>query len=208
MDSAFDAIAADARSCRICRDTPTGPVLPHEPRPVLSGRASSPILIVGQAPGTRVHASGKPFTDPSGDRLRDWMGIDETLFYDESLVAIIPMGFCFPGLDARGGDLPPRKECAPQWRSGLMAALDHVELIVAVGMYALKWHLGADCGRSLAETIAQWRQHTARKTPLLALPHPSWRNQGWLKRHPFVAAEVIPDLRTRVETIVRVHSSR
>ncbi len=201
MASAFDNLATRARACRVCRDNPQGRRLPHEPRPVLRGAVSSLILVVGQAPGNRVHQSGLPFTDPSGDRLRDWMGIAETKFYDQELVAILPMGFCFPGLDAKGGDLPPRRECAPLWRADILATFARVELIVAVGSYALKWHLGKECGKTLGETIDCWRDHV-RRDPPLTLPHPSWRNNSWLKRHPIVEAEVIPDLRQRVQGIV------
>jgi len=202
MANAFETLAARARACRVCKDQPQGLPLPHEPRPVLHGSASARILIVGQAPGTRVHKSGIPFTDPSGDRLRDWMGIGEEDFYNQDLVAIIPMGFCFPGLDAKGGDLPPRRECAPLWRADILATLVCVELVVAVGGYALKWHLGGSCGKNLGETISCWRDHIRRDPPLVALPHPSWRNTGWLKRNPIVEAEVIPDLRRRVARIV------
>ncbi|VAW13971.1 Hypothetical protein VC0266 (sugar utilization related?) [hydrothermal vent metagenome] len=202
MGTAFDQLAARARACRVCRDHPAGRPLPHHPRPVLSGSAGALILIAGQAPGTRVHASGIPFTDPSGKRLRNWMGIDEATFYNEALVAIVPMALCFPGLDVKGGDLPPRRECAPLWRADIVAALENIELVVAVGMYALKWHLGADCGKTLADTLARWRDHVARTPPLIALPHPSWRNTGWLKRHPYVETEVIVALRARVSSVL------
>jgi uracil-DNA glycosylase len=149
-----------------------------------------------------VHASGVPFTDPSGDRLRDWMGVDEATFYDETRIAILPMGFCFPGLDARGGDLPPRKECAPAWRQRVMAALPAVELVVAIGMYAQGWHLGEARAGTLAETVTRWRDWLRLSPPVVALPHPSWRNNAWLKRHPWVEAEVVPELRRRVGELV------
>ncbi|MFV2093850.1 MAG: uracil-DNA glycosylase family protein, partial [Hyphomicrobiales bacterium] len=148
------------------------------------------------------HKSGIPFTDPSGDRLRDWMGIGEAEFYNQNLVAILPMGFCFPGLDAHGGDLPPRRECAPLWRAEFMATFENIKLVVAVGSYALKWHLGDNCGKNLSETISCWRDHVARNPPLIALPHPSWRNNGWLKRHPVVEADIILELRRRVGAIL------
>ena len=131
------------RACRICRERPLGAPLPHEPRPVLRVSPTATICIVGQAPGTRVHASGVPFTDPSGDRLRAWMGLDADTFYDVSRIAIVPMGFCFPGQDARGADLPPRRECAPAWRAELFAALPRIDLLLAVGSYAHAWHLGS-----------------------------------------------------------------
>ena len=202
MATDFETLASKARACRVCKEHSAGRPLPHEPRPVLRGSANARILVAGQAPGTRVHGSGIPFADPSGQRLRNWMGVDEAIFYDERLVAIVPMGLCFAGLNARGGDLPPRRECARLWRAGLVAALAEVELVIAVGMHALKWHLGGDCGETLADTVARWRDHAARKTPVIALPHPSWRNSGWLKRHPFVKAEVIPELRARVASIL------
>ena len=133
---------APIRACRICRERPLGAPLPHEPRPVLRVSPTATVCIVGQAPGTRVHASGMPFTDPSGDRLRAWLGLDADTFYDVGRIAIVPMGFCFPGQDARGADLPPRRECAPAWRAELFAALPQIELVLAVGSYAHAWHLG------------------------------------------------------------------
>jgi uracil-DNA glycosylase len=194
------ALAAAIARCRICVETPDGPPLPHDPRPVCVLSATARILVAGQAPGTRVHASGRPFTDPSGDRLRRWMGIDETVFYDPSRIAIVPMGFCFPGQDAKGADLPPRRECAPVWRARLMAAMPRIDLVIALGRPAQLWHLGAAAGRSLGEAIADWRRILDRSgTPrVLPAPHPSWRNSGWLKRHPRFEAEVVPELRRLV----------
>lgn len=194
------ALLAGIRACRFCVETPKGAPLPHEPRPVLQASASARLAIFGQAPGTRVHASGKPFTDPSGDRLRDWLGIGEDVFYDPARVAIVPMGFCFPGLDAKGGDLPPRKECAPLWRARLMAALPNIETMVLVGQYAQKWHLGEQAKASLTETVAAWRDYAPRFFPT---PHPSWRNNAWLKKHPWFEAELLPVLRKRVKTLLR-----
>ncbi|MEQ8698733.1 MAG: uracil-DNA glycosylase family protein, partial [Bauldia litoralis] len=181
-------------------DRPTGRTpLPHEPRPVLRVSASATVCIVGQAPGTRVHASGVPFTDPSGDRLRDWMGIDSDTFYDESRVAIVPMGFCFPGLDAKGGDLPPRRECPPAWRAPLMAQLPRIRLMLAVGAYAQAWHLGPLVRKSLTETVAAWRDIATATDPIVVpLPHPSWRNNAWLKRNPWFETDLLPFLRDRV----------
>ena len=186
--------------CRICRDAPRGVPLPHEPRPVTRLSATARILIAGQAPGTRVHASGLPFTDPSGDRLRAWMGVTEEIFYDRARIAIVPMGFCFPGHDAHGGDLPPRRECAPAWRDRVMAAMPAVDFVLAVGRSAQLWHLGRDARPNLGETVAAWREILARSALpcILPLPHPSWRNTGWLKRHPWFEAEVVPELRRRV----------
>ena len=142
LDPPLAALLAEIRACRICRDTPAGAALPHEPRPVVRLSSTARLCLCGQAPGTRVHASGRPFTDPSGDRLRDWLGVTPDEFYDEARVAIVPMGFCFPGLDANGADLPPRRECAPAWRQRLFEALPSFELVVLIGAYAQKWHLG------------------------------------------------------------------
>ena len=154
----LDALVGAIRACRICRDRPLGAPLPHEPRPVLCVSPTATICIAGQAPGTRVHASGVPFTDPSGDRLRAWLGLDADTFYDVGRVAIVPMGFCFPGQDVRGADLPPRRECAPAWRADLFAALPRIDLLLAVGSYAHRWHLGALARRTLTGTVAAWRE--------------------------------------------------
>lgn len=198
--AALDALALRIRACRICRDTPQGKPLPHEPRPVVVPSANARILVAGQAPGTRVHASGIPFNDPSGDRLRDWMGIDRDTFYDASRIAIAPMGFCFPGLDAKGSDLPPRRECAPAWRADLMALMGQVELVLVIGQYAQAWHLKDQRGPSLTATVANWRAlWEADSSPrVLALPHPSWRNTGWLKKNPWFEADLLPVLRAEV----------
>lgn len=193
-------LEAEVAACRICRDAPTGRALPHEPRPVVRISARARILVAGQAPGVRVHASGLPFTDPSGDRLRAWMGVDEAIFYDRAKVAVLAMGFCFPGHDAKGGDLPPRRECAPVWRDRLMAAMPSIDLVLAVGRPAQVWHLGPRAAPSLTETVAEWRRITTETSgpTVFPLPHPSWRNSAWLKRHSWFEAEAIPELRRRV----------
>ncbi|MGX1786952.1 uracil-DNA glycosylase family protein [Bosea sp. NPDC055332] len=198
---ALDDVLAELRACRICRDAPLyGPPLPHQPRPVVQAEASARLLIASQAPGTRVHASGRPFTDRSGDRLRDWLGLDQARFYDASRVAIVPMGHCFPGLDAKGGDLPPRRECAPTWRTRVLAALPHIELVLVIGRYAQAWHLGPKAAADLTATVADWRNIFAgeRRPPILPLPHPSWRNNGWLRKNPWFEAELVPVLRAEV----------
>ena len=195
-------LLGEIRRCRICRDRPEGAKLPHEPRPVLQAGATAPILIAGQAPGVRVHSSGKPFTDPSGDRLRAWLGIGPQIFYDESRIAIVPMGFCFPGLSPKGADLPPRPECAKAWRRQLMAAMPRVELIVAVGLHAQRWHLGEDWRGSLTETVASWRECLKRDPPAIPLPHPSWRNNSWLKSNPWFETELLGVLRQRVSRLL------
>lgn len=201
-----ETIAGAIRACRLCRDAPQGARLPHEPRPVVVVSQTARLLIAGQAPGTRVHESGIPFNDPSGDRLREWLGIGRDVFYDPARVAIAPMGFCFPGLDATGGDLPPRKECAPAWRAELIASMGRVELVLAIGMYAQKWHLGDGRKRTLTETVRHWREiFESDRTPrVLPLPHPSWRNTAWLKRNPWFEAELLPVLRAETERLVRL----
>jgi uracil-DNA glycosylase len=194
----IEEVLAEIRRCRICRDTPQGAVLPHEPRPVLQAGPAARILIAGQAPGTRVHASGRPFTDPSGVRLRQWLGIDEEIFYDAGRVAIVPMGFCFPGLSAAGADLPPRPECARAWRAKVLALMPRIELVVALGFHAQRWHLGEGYRGSLDATVKDWRNGAARTPPVFALPHPSWRNNAWLKRNPWFESELLPVLREKV----------
>ena len=181
-------IVADIRACRIC-------AADIEPRPILRASATAKLCLVGQAPGSRVHLSGVPWTDPSGDRLRDWLGLDRDTFYDERLIAIVPMGFCFPGLDAKGGDRPPRRECARHWRDALFAALPEFKLTILIGGYAQKWHLGARNGESLTQTVKAWRNYAPRYIPL---PHPSWRNNAWLKKNPWFDRDLPPYLRGRV----------
>ena len=199
----LDQLVEKIRACRICRDRPTGKILPHEPRPVLCVSSTATICVAGQAPGTRVHASGTPFTDPSGERLRAWMGVDSSAFYDVNRIAIVPMGLCFPGLDAKGSDLPPRRECAPAWRETIFSALPRLQLVLAIGSYAQRWHLGALARPTLTETVANWRaiMHATAEGPgplILPLPHPSWRNNVWLKRHPWFEADLLPVLRAEI----------
>lgn len=188
--------------CRICRDSPAGKPLPHEPRPVLQASSVARILIAGQAPGTRVHASGRPFTDPSGERLRSWLGIGPDIFYDADAIAILPMGFCFPGLSPTGADLPPRPECAKAWRTPLLAAMPQIELVIALGLHAQRWHLGKLYRGSLDETVKAWRNGLSLKPAIIPLPHPSWRNAGWLKRNPWFEAELLPVLRRKVKALL------
>ncbi len=198
--TSLNTLCGQIRACRICRETPAGPPLPHEPRPVFRVSETARILIAGQAPGTRVHASGMPFTDPSGVRLRAWLNMPDEVFYDVTRVAIVPMGFCFPGQDERGADLPPRPECAPAWRARLLAALPNVRLVLAVGQYAQRWHVPKEWrGRSLTETVANWRAIARATAPMtIPLPHPSWRNNAWLKRNPWFEEEVLPFTRARI----------
>lgn len=196
----IEALAARIRNCRVCRDASEGCPLPHEPRPVLVMSSTARIAVCGQAPGTRVHASGVPFSDPSGVRLRAWMGVTTTEFYDPARIAIVPMGFCFPSLDADGGDLPPRKECARIWRAAVFAAMPQIELLLLVGRYAQVWHLGGDARSSMSDAVADWRVVLGppRRRRMLPLPHPSWRNNAWLARRPWFERELLPVLRYEV----------
>jgi uracil-DNA glycosylase len=203
--TALDRILRDLAACRVCRDAPVyGSPLPHEPRPVIQAAASARLCIASQAPGTRVHLSGRPFTDASGVRLRQWLGLDEASFYDARKIAIVPMGHCFPGQDAKGADLPPRRECAPIWRQRVFAALPALELILLIGQYAQVWHLREEAEDGLTATVGRWREILAgeRKPALLPLPHPSWRNNGWLRSHPWFEAELVPCLREEVARLV------
>ncbi len=195
MTADFDRLLKEIRSCRLCAGK-----LKHEPRPVIRANPTAQICIAGQAPGTRVHASGIPFTDPSGDRLRMWLGIDTDTFYNDEKIAIVPMGFCFPGLDAQGGDLPPRKECAPQWREKIFANLPNLKLTLLVGSYAQAWHLKGKLKPTMTETVKAWRDYAPDFIPL---PHPSWRNNGWIKKNPWFEAELLPHLRRRVSRILK-----
>lgn len=195
------AIVAALRRCRICRDAPDP--LPHEPRPIIQGSRRARLCIASQAPGVRAHRSGTPFRDPSGDRLRAWLGLDETAFYDPDFVAIVPMGHCFPGHDPQGGDLPPRRECAPRWRLPVFGALPGLEIVLAVGSYAQRWHMGRESRGGLTATVGTWREHLDRpgRPRVLPLPHPSWRNSGWLRRNPWFEADVLPALRAEVAAL-------
>ncbi len=190
--------------CRICVEQPTGQPLPHEPRPVLRPSATARICVAGQAPGTRVHQSGVPFKDASGERLRDWMGVDEATFYDQSRIAIVPMGFCFPGLDAKGGDRPPRRECALAWRHRLFDAMPQLELVLTLGRYAQDWHLGQSARDGMTATVRRYRDLLASsgRPRGLPLPHPSWRNTGGAKQNPWFEAEVLPVLRQEIHLLL------
>lgn len=191
------SLAAHISACRICADRFAQTATAHAPRPVVWFRPTARILIAGQAPGARVHASGKPFDDPSGDRLRDWLGLSTTQFYDTSRVAIVPMAFCFPGYDSKGSDLPPPPVCRATWHDLVMQELAEIRLSVIVGGYAQKYHLRSKAG--VTETVRAWRDHAPRAFPL---PHPSWRNTAWLKRNPWFAQDVLPALRARVKEVL------
>lgn len=198
-DGGLQSLVGEIRQCRLCVDAPKGKPLPHAPRPVLQVSSTARIGVFGQAPGLKVHHSGKPFTDPSGVRLREWMGVGEEVFYDSAKVAIVPMGFCFPGYNGKGADLPPRKECAPHWRSVLLEKMPNLELVLLVGRYAQNWHLGEHNRASLTESVAAWREVAAFGQPkLVPLPHPSWRNNAWIKRNQWFETELLPELRGQI----------
>ena len=206
----FERLARDLRACRICRDTPRyGTALPHEPRPIVQGSASARLCIASQAPGTRAHASGIPFDDRSGTRLREWLGLDRSTFYDASKVAIAPMGSCFPGQDAKGGDLSPRRECAEAWRQPLFRALPHLDLVLLIGQYAQAWHLGDDYRHGLTQTVRRWREilSSPQNPRILPLPHPSWRNNGWLKTNSWFEEELLPVLRSEIRSMFELDHS-
>jgi uracil-DNA glycosylase len=195
MNDPTNELLAGIAACRICAGRFAATATAHEPRPVVRVSPTARILIAGQAPGARVHESGLPFDDPSGDRLRDWMGIDRETFYDRNRVAVVPMAFCFPGYDAKGSDLPPPKICSKTWRMQVLATVPQVGLILLVGQYAQNWHLGAARRENLTATVRNWRAYGPSRLPL---PHPSWRNTGWLKKNPWFAEEILPWLRAKV----------
>lgn len=192
-----ESLAAALRAARAC--THCARHLPLGPRPVLRARASARLLIIGQAPGTRVHETGIPWNDPSGDRLREWLGLDRDAFYDEARIAIMPMGFCYPGRAASGGDAPPRPECAPLWHPRLRPLLPNVALTLLVGRYAQAYYLGARAKPSVTDTVRAWRAYAP---DILPTPHPSWRSTGWMKRNPWFEAEIVPALRARVRALL------
>lgn len=188
----FTALLAEVRACTLCAEH-----LPQGPRPIVQLHPQARILIAGQAPGSRVHASGVPFDDPSGDRLRDWLGVSREIFYDAKQIAILPMGFCYPGT-GKSGDLPPRPECAPAWREQLLARLRHLELTIVLGQYAQAYHLPSS-KLSLTEVVKAWRDYWPAALPL---PHPSPRNNIWLSKNPWFQKELLPVLRRRVAKIL------
>lgn len=190
-------LTAKISNCRLCADRFAATHTAHEPRPVAWFRPSARLLIAGQAPGMRVHKSGKPFDDPSGDRLRDWLRLTPDEFYDRSRVAIVPMAFCFPGYDAKGSDLPPPKICGETWHDQVMQSLGDIALTVLVGGYAHKYHMGVKTG--VTDTVRGWQAHAPRLFPL---PHPSWRNTGWIRKNPWFETDLLPQLRTRVREVL------
>jgi uracil-DNA glycosylase len=196
MTTAFEQAYAAARACRLCEaDLPLGP------GPIVRLAPGTRLLVVSQAPGTKAHASGLTFDDASGDRLRDWMGIDRDIFYGNPRLGFMPMGFCYPGRDARGGDLPPLERCAATWHRRLRTLLPDVELTLLVGQYAHGYYLGPRRGTSLTGTVHAWRSYLPEFLPL---PHPSWRNTGWLTTNPWFAREVLPELRRHVRRLLEL----
>ncbi len=201
----LEELVENIRGCRVCVISPLGSPLPQPPNPVLRVSTSARLLIAGQAPGVRVNRSSIPFDDSSGDRLRDWMGVDRAVFYDRSRISIAAMGFCFPGHDKAGGDLPPRRECRLTWHDALFQQLSGIETILAIGRHAQDYHLrrlAMRTGCSVGETVARWRDYASSRPRVIPLPHPSWRNTGWLKRHPWFEAELLPDLRKEISRLV------
>ena len=193
-NSVFDELS----NCRLCAERFAVTKTQHEPRPVFRGDPSACILIAGQAPGARVHQSGLPFTDPSGDRLRDWMGVTEAEFYDPARISILPMAFCFPGYNEKGADLPPPPICARTWRTRVMTAFPNIRLTLVIGQYAQKWHLPRF--RNVTDTVRGWK---ARGSDVFPLPHPSWRNTAWLKKNPWFEIDLLPELRRRIQEELR-----
>lgn len=208
VDCGLDALIDRIRACRICVEAPGKlPPLPHEPRPILRVSSTARLLVASQAPGIRVHLTGLPFNDASGDRLRQWMNVSRDVFYDELRVAIAPMGFCFPGHTADKSDLPPRSECRAAWHDELFDALPRIECILAIGRFAQDYHFERlkhplPKGLRLGEIVSRWREFAGSRPKIIALPHPSWRNSGWIKRNPWFEAEVVPMLRDEVARLV------
>jgi len=194
INRAFDKLLCDVKNCTICAAH-----LPRGPRPVIWGHRTARIMIIGQAPGTKVHESGIPWNDASGRRLRDWLNLDQETFYDQSRIAIIPMGFCYPGVNPKGGDNPPRPECAPSWHPALRRMLNRVELTLLVGHYAQRWYLKDRMKKTMTETVNSYEEFLPEFLPI---PHPSWRTNHWLKQNPWFESDVIPQLQYRVHALL------
>lgn len=204
------------KACRICYDTPLfEPPMAVEPRPVCIISSKAKIVLSGQAPGMRVFNTGIPFNDPSGDRLREWLGVDRDVFYNPDNFAIVPMGFCFPGYDKNGGDLPPRKECAMTWHERIYAAMPQIDVVIVIGQYAQKYHLGAQRKKNLTETVRSWREYISGSTAhddisnkiIIPLPHPSWHNNNWLKKNEWFSSELLPFMREIVQKNINLRKN-
>ena len=194
MSDTFSKTQQEIKSCEICSDH-----LPMGPRPVFQVHPAARILIAGQAPGIRVHKTGVPFDDPSGNRLREWMGITSDTFYNEEKIAILPMGFCYPGT-GKSGDLPPRPECATKWRDLLLGFMPNIELVLVIGQYAMKWHMEGQQKKNLTETVRNWPEYF--DSGLMPLPHPSPRNNIWLKKNEWFEGDVLPTLQSKVKELI------
>ena len=190
----LDTLLKQIANCQICAEH-----LELGTRPVLSAQKNARVLIIGQAPGIRVHETGIPWNDESGNRLRKWMDVTNEEFYDISKIAIVPMGFCYPGRDKTGGDKPPRPECAPHWHTPLLSKLTKLQLTLLIGGYAQKFYLKNRCRKNMTETVRAWRTYDPKVIPT---PHPSWRNTNWLKTNPWFKTEVLPELRIRVRELL------
>ena len=207
---ALETLLAGIRGCRVCVEAPRGRPLAHEPRPVLRPSTTARLLIAAQAPGVRVQRSGVPFSDASGDRLRSWLGLTPEIFYDTRRVAIVAMGFCFPGHDAKGADLPPRPECRALWHDRLFAAMPQIETILMIGRYAQDYHLrrlgrAGEAGHNLSATVARWREIALPSCPrLFPLPHPSWHNNLWIKKNSWFEAELLPAVRDEISRLLKL----
>ena len=194
MDSSFKRLLREVRNCSVCEEH-----LPRGPRPAVQVNPSARIMIIGQAPGAKVHESGVLWNDASGKRLLDWLEIDETVFYDEPLIAMVPMGFCYPGANPKGGDNPPRPECAPLWHPPLRVALGHVELTLLVGQYAQRSYLAGRMKKTMTETVRAFREYLPEFLPT---PHPSWRTAHWQTKNPWFETYVLPELRRRLHALI------
>jgi uracil-DNA glycosylase len=190
-------IRTDLKKCNLCQERFSVTATTHRPKPIVWFQTTARILIAGQAPGMKVHKSGKPFSDPSGDRLRGWLGMDDDMFYDQARVAIIPMAFCFPGYSAKGSDLPPPPICAKTWRADALAMVPDTRLTILIGGYAMRYHLPHFT--TVTQAVLDWESHPK---GVFALPHPSWRNTGWLKKNPWFEADVIPRLQAAVTEVM------
>lgn len=189
------ALLEEVGACTRCAE-----YLPLGPRPIAKMKSSARLMIIGQAPGTKVHETGIPWNDPSGDRLRDWLQVDRDTFYDDGRIAIMPMGFCYPGRNPKGGDMPPRPECAPAWHDRLLAHLPNLELTLLVGMHAQKRYLDSKAG-TMTQAVRDFQSHL--ESGYFPLPHPSWRTVGWQKRNPWFETEIVPQLQARVAPLLR-----
>lgn len=203
----IDDLQQEISACRICYDKPLFlPALPHQPRPVVYLSSTARIAIAGQAPGLRVHKTGIPFNDPSGERLRQWLGVTRDCFYDRKKFAIVPMAFCFPGYSKTKSDLPPRKECRMTWHKRIFDAMPQIELVIAIGGYAQKYHIANLKEKNVTETVKSWKNilpvRQAGGYYVLPLPHPSWRNTHWIKKNPWFESELLPKLKSLVERYI------